>query len=184
MAGCAQPQAPLADTDLAGGTVAVVERLDLPGRIIHYATGEFGGHTKQTEEILMPYQQVGFKVDVPEGVTELEITLAWEGGGALMIDTHSHHPDSHMCCVIHSSPLDDDNPKCIRIPAEDARPGLWEPMIRGDPDLQTDFVLSVVTVGGKAVHVEGPHGHDRVAEVNNREDLDRPVEPCVRWTPP
>ncbi|MGQ0534704.1 MAG: hypothetical protein ACT4PT_01380 [Methanobacteriota archaeon] len=144
---------------------------------------EFLMHIRPTEDVLWPLQQEGILVDIPDGVSALEVALEWTGPGEFMIMLHSHKAEGSNDYVEHITELDAANPKCIRVPAIDVVPGKWQVMVHSQGADQTDFTLRVLTVGGAATVVEDDrHGHwlqDGGFEVD-----EHPIEACSLWAPP
>ncbi len=184
LAGAAESLAEGVEDALEGAEVNV---LVLEGHMIEGTVGELS-HTRETETLLWEIQQVGWKVMLEEPVVALEFAVAWKDpdGFQYKFESHSHDHETELCCIIHQSPHDGEKNKCVRIPAEDAMHGEWEPMVRSTDWVGGDFTLYVITLGPPAVLVDERHGHNRANELpppigEGREDQDRPVEPCVLW---
>lgn len=157
------------------------EVLQLSGHIVSSAI-DGPSHSRPTEDALWPVQQQGHLVNVAEGVTELEVALAWRGPGDLMIMLHSHKAHGTNVYVEHVSAMDEANPKCIRVPLEDVLPGDWQVMVHSSGAESTDWEILVLTVGPRATLINDRHGHwpqDGAFEVDEHE-----VEACNLYALP
>lgn len=161
----------------------MVGRADWTGHVISSETDVFL-HTAPTEGVLWPYEQAGVIVEIPEGVSAIEVAVAWEGEGSFGIHLHSHNLDGEY--VGHRSTREQwqENPHCIRVPVGDIAPGHWMVMIHSDGAVQDDFTMSVLTEGVTPTVVEDErHGHDRVQEIlAGEERKEHDVEACEMWT--
>ena len=184
LAGCLAPaaDAPLetaAATD-APATMPAFETLDWSGLVVT-SNGEFLLHQRPTEDALWPVEQEGILAEIPEGVTDLEVALHWDGPGEFMIMLHSHKGEGGY--VEHITELDAENPKCLRVPAADVTPGVWQVMVHSQGAQMTEFTLSVLTVGGAATMMDERHGH-LWTEVVTGNDIDKhEIEPCAMYVP-
>lgn len=186
-AGCVAPPADPVDAASSAAPsseMTAIGRLDWSGHVVASETDALM-HTSPTEGILWPYEQAGIIVNVPEGVSAVEVAVAWNGPGEFRIHLHSHDPNGKY--VGHDSFPEqyDENPHCIRAPTEDVAPGHWMVMIHSMDAIETDFTLSVLTEGVVPTLVEDQrHGHDRVGEIlagQAREEHDS--EACTMWAP-
>lgn len=146
----------------------------------HIVASEIEGptHMRPSEDAMWPLMQEGILFSIDEAPQAMEVTLAWDGPGELMIMLHSHKAHGTNAYVEHISPMDAENPKCIRIPTEDITEGVWQVMIHSSGARQTDFTLGIALYGGAGHIVEDDrHGHwlqDGGFEVEEHEVL-----PCT-----
>jgi len=117
-------------------------------------------HVRPTEDVLWPLFQEGILFSIDEAPQALEVSLSWDGPGELMIMLHSHKEHGTNAYVEHVSPMDDVNPKCIRVPIEDIVAGVWQVMIHSRGARDTTFTLGISLAGGAGHIVEDDrHGH-------------------------
>lgn len=184
LAGCVSPaaEAPVETTAAADPMSAPVafETLEWSGHVMT-STGEVLTHFRPTEDVLRPVEQEGILVDVPEGITALEVALHWEGPGEFMIMLHSHKGEGGY--VEHITELDDVDPKCLRVPAEDVTAGHWQVMVHSQGAQQTDFTLEVLTVGGAATMLDERHGHATNEAVTGNDIDKHEPEACTMYVP-
>lgn len=182
LGGCVAAPAAIdtASTDAAPATLAA-----LPAPEVHEWTGhvvssliEGPTHVRPTEDALWPAFQEGILFHVASTPQAMEVSLSWEGPGEFMIMLHSHKADGSNAYVEHITPLDAENPKCLRVPTEDLVEGHWQVMIHSSDAQQTDFTLAIALYGGAGSVVEDDrHGHwlqDGGFEVDEHEIL-----PCM-----
>lgn len=185
LAGCVAPPASESlDAASAPGEAAApvaFETLEWSGHVMT-SEGEMFTHIRPTEDALWGVEQEGILAEVPEGVTDLEVALHWDGPGEFMIMLHSHKGDGGY--VEHITELDDVNPKCLRVPAEDVTAGHWQVMVHSQGAQMTDYTLYTVTVGGAATFVEDErHGHMFTEIVTGNDIEEHEIEPCSMWVP-
>lgn len=92
-AGCLAPtDAAVEDASVpvaeAATTTPTPDVLEWSGHVMT-STGEFLTHQRPSEDVLWPVEQEGILAEIPEGVTDLEVALHWDGPGEFMIDRKS-----------------------------------------------------------------------------------------------
>jgi hypothetical protein len=128
----------------------------------HVIASELEGptHFRPTEDALWPAFQEGVMFHVEEIPEAMEVSLDWTGGGSFMIMLHSHKAGGTNAYVEHITKLDDQNPKCLRVPTADLAEGHWQVMVHSEGARNADFTLHVALAGGKgALDLEERHGH-------------------------
>lgn len=181
-AGCvALPEAPVdaasvKDAAATAETWPEPEVFDWSG---HVVVSEVEGYThfRPYEDVLWPVWQEGVLFHVEEIPQAMEVSLDWTGEGSFMIMLHSHKAGGTNTYVEHITEMDDQNPKCLRVPTADLAEGHWQVMIHSEGARNTDFTLHVALAGGKgALDLEERHGHR--AE-DGEFDIDKhEIEPC------
>lgn len=173
---------PAARPEPTADTVAPVGQVDWTGHVLASETDALM-HTAPTEGLLWPYEQAGVIVEIPEGVTAIEVAVAWEGDGSFGIHLHSHNNDGEYVGHRSTSEQWSQDPHCIRVPAADVAAGHWMVMIHSRSARQADFTMSVLTQSVTPSLVEDErHGHDRVAEFLSGEDREEhESEACTMW---
>ena len=139
---------------------------------------EDGTHIRPMEDAMWPLMQEGILFSIDEVPQAMEVNLRWEGPGEIMIMLHSHKAHGTNAYVEHVSEMDDVNPKCIRVPAEDLTDGVWQVMIHSSGASQTTFTLGVALYGG-AGHVVEDDRHGHWLQDGGFEVEDHEVLPCM-----
>jgi hypothetical protein len=164
------PAATTAHTPAEAGSVADPS-LELRAQAWHgyYRIGALdqATHTAETEPLVAPLAKTGFKLEVPEGVTLLAFRLEWEGSAGLHEMVHAPMDDRHNMDTYMSAMGDQPSPHCFLVPAENIKPGIWEPMAMNMDNTAADveFTITVVSAGASAPKIlEGVHGHPMQGE--------------------
>lgn len=166
------------------GSAPAVGRVDWSGHVLASETDVLM-HVYPTEGALWSFEQSGIVVEMPEGVAAIEVAVAWSGSGRFGIHLHSYNTSGAWVGHRSSDAQWDENPHCIRVPAEDVAPGHWMVMIHSDGAVRTDYTLSVITQGGEpTVMKDERHGH-RLAEewLEGRDREEHDAETCALWGP-
>lgn len=183
LAGCVAAELPAEPAGAATPALAASlepNAVEWSGHIVHSATDPFL-HLSPTDAMLSPYEEAGFVLEVPEGATDLEVAVAWEGPGDFWIHTHSHEP-AEDDPVAFRSDFGFGNPHCIRIPAESVLPGHWMVMVHSQEAVETDVTVTVLTLGEPATIGDDYHGHEDWTEPLML--VERDAEECTQWQAP
>ena len=163
-AGCLSPGSAVEEAS-AGDASAAAEAWPEPQVFDwsgHVVASELEGftHWRPYEDVLWPVFQEGVLFHVEELPQAMEVSLDWTGGGSFLIMLHSHKADGTNTYVEHITALDEQNPKCIRVPTADLTEGHWQVMVHSQDARNVDFTLHVALAGGKgALDLEERHGH-------------------------
>ena len=158
------------------GTQATPTVFDWSGHVIA-SDVETPTHFRPTEDYLWPVFQEGILFSVDELPDAMEVSLEWSDASWFQIMLHSHKDHGTNVYVEHVTELDDENPKCLRVPSADLAAGTWQVMVHSYGARQTDFTLHIGLLGG-AGHIiqDDRHGHwvqDGLPEEERHE-----IEPC------
>jgi hypothetical protein len=186
LAGCVgAPDAAIeqASADDAGAMDAAWPEPEIFDWTGHVVASEIEGptHQRPTEDLLWPAFQEGILFHVEDVPEAMEVSLDWTGAGSFMIMLHSHKADGTNAYVEHVTELDDQNPKCLRVPTADLAEGHWQVMVHSDGAQDVDFNLHIGLVGGAGeIDLTDKHGHwpqDGAFEIDEHD-----IEPCSMWT--
>ena len=179
LAGCvASPAGTVEPADADAAALPEPTLIEWSGHVI---ASEIEGptHARPSEDVMWPLMQEGILFSVDEVPQQMDVTLSWDGPGAFMIMLHSHKAHGTNAYVEHITALDEENPKCLRVPTEDLTAGVWQVMVHSEGAQQTDFTLGIAMTGGAGHIVEDDrHGHwlqDGGFEVEEHE-----IWPCVQ----
>ncbi len=171
------------DADASDLAAPFVGSVDWNGHILVSETDALM-HTSPTEGVLWPYEQAGTIVEIPEGVTAIEVAVAWEGPGRFRIHLHSYSHDGAYVGHQSTPEQQPQNPHCLRVPAENVAPGHWMVMIHSVDAVQTDFTMTVTTETVTATLVDERHGHDRANDLTGPAREEHESDECQLWTVP
>jgi hypothetical protein len=168
-AGCLAPAAPGVEPLVPSAAPPEPVAHVFEGRIVVGAAFEVPAHFTPSESYVGPLWRSGAILHVEEAPSFLEFRTDWTAapGTTMMMMAHAPHEaqrDDEAGWSEYATEFETTSPLCFRIPAEDILAGHWYPMVHTQAGADVDFTITATLVGGRAMFLDGPHGHPSSAE--------------------